>query len=210
MTQCTARSKRTGERCKGNAVEGRTVCYQHGGATPVGPALPQYKDGRHSKYLPGRLAESYRAAVNDAELLALRDDIALIDARLVELIGKIDTGESGEAWRTARDEHRALTTNLQLGLVPEANRNLEQLGRIIRQGMGDYMAWREIGEMLDRRERLVRSERQKMVQLQQMITSGQALVLMTRIVQLVKDNVSDPDALTAISDGIRRLATVDS
>lgn len=185
-------------------------CRIHGGKSLVGPASPAWKDGRHSKYLPTRLAESYRTAVNDAELLALRDDIALIDARLVELIGKIDTGETGEAWRKAKDTHQMLVSALQLGLAQEANRNLEELGKIIRRGLGDYMAWREIGEMLDRRERLVRSERQKMVQLQQMITSGQALVLMTRIVQLVKENVSDPDALTAISDGIRRLATVDS
>lgn len=33
-TQCTAKSRQTGERCKNYAIRGGTVCRFHGGATP--------------------------------------------------------------------------------------------------------------------------------------------------------------------------------
>lgn len=32
MSQCTATSKSTGERCQNDAIKGGTVCWQHGGA----------------------------------------------------------------------------------------------------------------------------------------------------------------------------------
>ena len=34
MAQCTAKSKRTGERCKANAVQGYSVCRMHGAGSP--------------------------------------------------------------------------------------------------------------------------------------------------------------------------------
>lgn len=34
MGQCTAKSKRSGERCKGPAIPGATVCHTHGGGAP--------------------------------------------------------------------------------------------------------------------------------------------------------------------------------
>ncbi len=52
--QCTATSKRTGERCRKSAMLGRTVCLAHGGRTPRGVASPHFKHGRHSKQLPFR------------------------------------------------------------------------------------------------------------------------------------------------------------
>ncbi|WP_367619416.1 HGGxSTG domain-containing protein [Bilophila wadsworthia] len=33
MGQCTAKSKRTGERCRRAAMHGQAVCYMHGGAS---------------------------------------------------------------------------------------------------------------------------------------------------------------------------------
>ena len=48
--RCTAKSKRTGERCKGPAVRGWTVCRFHGagGGSPRGEAHPAYKHGMRS------------------------------------------------------------------------------------------------------------------------------------------------------------------
>lgn len=209
MTQCTAKSKRTGERCKRPAIVGRTVCYHHGGKIPRGPALPQYKDGRYSKLLPARLAANYERAASDADLLVLREDIALVDTRLADLLGRVDSGESGEAWRKARDAFNMLKDGLAQSDTVAAKAGMTKLDEIITRGRSDHFAWREIGDLLDRRERLVRSERRRMVELQQMITNEQALTMMSAIVALVKEHVDDKHALAAISDGIRRLAMVD-
>ncbi len=49
--RCTARSKRTGERCKGPAVTGWAVCRFHGsgGGHPPGKAHPSWRHGMRSR-----------------------------------------------------------------------------------------------------------------------------------------------------------------
>jgi hypothetical protein len=49
--RCTAKSKRTGERCKAPAVKGWNVCRFHGarGGAPEGEANGAWKHGHYSK-----------------------------------------------------------------------------------------------------------------------------------------------------------------
>src|SRR5918992_3542816 len=96
--QCRAKSKRSQVQCRKAAVVGREVCSMHGGKSLVGPAVNTYRSGRHSRYLPVRMAAKYQEAEHDPELLSLRDQIALVDARLADLLARVDTGESGSLW----------------------------------------------------------------------------------------------------------------
>ena len=69
-------------------------CYMHGGPTPVGPALPQFKHGRYSvllKEIKG-LGAHYETAIADPNLLALDGEIALTDARIGSLLEKVQKG----------------------------------------------------------------------------------------------------------------------
>lgn len=52
--QCTATSKRTGQRCHKPAMIDRTVCQIHGGKTPRGVASPHFHHGRYSILLRAR------------------------------------------------------------------------------------------------------------------------------------------------------------
>lgn len=51
--RCSAKSKRTGERCKGPAVRGWQVCRFHGagGGHGAGPDHPSYRHGMRSQEL---------------------------------------------------------------------------------------------------------------------------------------------------------------
>jgi hypothetical protein len=88
--QCTATSKRSGQRCRKSAMRGRTVCLAHGGRTPRGAASPHFKTGRYSRSLPGHLVAAYERALADPTLLSLRDEVALTDAMIAELLGQLD------------------------------------------------------------------------------------------------------------------------
>lgn len=48
--RCTAKSKRTGHRCKAPAVKGWQVCRMHGagGGAPAGSVHPNYRHGGRS------------------------------------------------------------------------------------------------------------------------------------------------------------------
>ena len=82
---CGAKT-RSGSACQNRPMpNGR--CRMHGGKSLGGIASPNFKHGGYSKFLPVRLGDNYQEAMADPELLALRDDIALLDARVHDLMG---------------------------------------------------------------------------------------------------------------------------
>ncbi len=118
--RCHAHNRK-GEQCRKPAVPGRTVCHYHGGKTPVGAAAPAFKHGRYSKYLPKRWLERYEAALANPDLLALKDEIALIDLRIADLVEGATTPEKQAAvWPdllAAIERRRRLTETEQQRLL---------------------------------------------------------------------------------------------
>src|SRR5262245_57591682 len=103
---CGAKNRK-GELCGRAPVPGRERCKLHGGNSLVGVAVGTYKTGRYSKYLPQHLLDRYHEAAGDANLLALRDEIGVVDARLADLLKRVDTGESGARWKVLQAAWRA-------------------------------------------------------------------------------------------------------
>lgn len=209
MKQCTANSRQTGERCKLPPTPGRNVCRFHGGKTLQGLASPTIKNGKYSKYLPARLLAIYEESTDDPRLLDLSNDISLVDARLADLLKRVDTGESGEAWQLAREAQKALNEGLTKGDMALARMALSDLEGIIKRGMSDYMAWREIGTLLDRRERLVRSQRKSEIEAGELIPKAEVRLLTSYLLRAVTENVKDPATLDRISASFRSIAMVD-
>lgn len=180
-------------------------CYLHGGMTPRGVASPQFRTGRYSKVLPARLTDRYREALDDPALLELREEISLLDARLADLLGRVETGESGEVWRLLRAAFAEFTKARSAAKIPEMTAALGVIEGLIVRGLADYAAWQEVGAVLEQRRKLVESERKRLVEMQQMITSEQAMVMLAAVVDTVRRHVTDRSALAAISADIARL-----
>lgn len=123
----------------------------HGGNIPTGPALPQFKTGRYSKHLPARLADRYHEALADSELLAVRDDVALLDSHLAELLDRLHTDDamaSVGTWGTVRDlleqrrklvetEQRRLVTMQQMITAEQAVALLGAVAGVIQRHVTD-------------------------------------------------------------------------
>jgi hypothetical protein len=80
-------------------MRGRTVCLAHGGKTPRGATSPHFKTGRYSRSLPGHLVAAYEQALQDPTLMSLRDEIALTDAMISELLRQLDDDDSDAKYR---------------------------------------------------------------------------------------------------------------
>ena len=171
---CGAKT-RSGGACR-NAVMAHNRCRMHGGATPSGLAAPQTKHGRYSKELPVRLLAKFNEAQADADLLHLTAELGVIDARLGEVISRVDTGESGKAWKEAIGLLDGYFANRALGIDNDAD--LKELRRILKAGLGDYAAWEEIFALMDTRRRFVESERRRHVENQEMMSQKQVYLLM--------------------------------
>jgi hypothetical protein len=151
----------------------------------------------------------YRAAVQDPTLMELRRDIALVDARIIDLLQRVDTGESSAVWQeakaTLRRFHRA-----QARQDPEKMReHLHVLQELIERGANDYAAWAEIGAEVERRRKLVESEQKRLVLASEMLSAEQAMHLLTVVVDVIKRHIPDAKTLRAIAGDVERLTHVE-
>lgn len=208
MRQCGAKTKGGGI-CKQAALQnGR--CHYHGGKSLAGIASPRYIEGKYSKVIPARLAGNYAAAQADMRLLELRDEVALIDARLLDLLSRVDTGESGAIWADLKKRR------MELQAAQKANDTLGQIGALnailtlIDQGYTDYRAWGEVASTLEQRRRLVESERKRLTEMQQTITAERAMLLLGAVVGVIQQHVHDRAALAGITTGIQKLIEADA
>ncbi len=202
---CGAKT-RSGHPCK-NAPMANGRCRMHGGKQPHGIARSNTKHGRYSKYLPGRLLERYQESLVDSELLALREEISIVDARISDLLTRVESGESGENWEAiqkAWQEFREARSTRKTELIAIAEDRLEMA---IDAGVTDYTAWTEVRQAIELRRKLVDSERKRLVAAQQMITADEVMLLITAIADTVRRNVSDSDTLSAIQADIDQLIT---
>lgn len=165
---------------------------------------PAWKGGRHAR-LPASLALAYARGLADAELLSLRAELALLDARAGELLGRLPTGESGAAWRLARRHARALAGAVRSGDGAATASTLDALGRLLDGAAGDAATWRELRETVALRARVAEAERRRVETLSASLTAEQALALAGRLAEIVRANVSDPEALARISQALRVL-----
>lgn len=200
MAQCTATVRKTGERCRRRAVTGYRVCQVHGAGSPKKgrPGGRPIETGIHSSKLPERMREKYLEAIGDPELLNLRSSIALVDARLEDLLGRVDSGESGAAWVNVRKCLDAFLKEFY-GNGDHVALQLEELKLAIQKGLDDYAAWSEIQALLEQRRKIVESEQKRLVALQQVITVEKAMILFAAITDVIKRNVTDRQQLASIS-----------
>jgi hypothetical protein len=210
MAKCNGTSKRSGGPCDRDAMP-NGVCYTHGGKSPGGIASATFKTGRYSKYLPDRLAGRYEQAAADPDLLALRDDIALLDTRIAQTVSALDTGESREAWSSLfalwQQLDQDMSRLLDDGETPETmERTVSSLGETIKRGLSEGYVWSEIRGLLKERAALVAGEQKRLVDMQQYVTATQAMGFVAAVMASVRKHVSDRSALAAISSDLTGLS----
>lgn len=145
----------------------------------------------------------------DPHILDLNEDIALVDTRLGELLGKIDTGETASTWLALSGAYIALRAAIQRKDTTTITAQLAALDRLITEGGSDYAVWEDIGRALEQRRKLVESENKRRKDMQEFITSQQALAIMGAVVGIIKQHVTDDKQLQAISRAIDALALTD-
>ena len=204
--QCGA-PKRDGTPCTNPAMpNGR--CRMHNGNAKFGIAHPNYQGKGKSKYLPERMRATYEAALDDPELLVLRNDIAIIDARLYDLLQRVDTGESGKLWRDAQTAYFDLLEAMRAQDVKLINSAISKMGRCLDSGVDDYTAWDEVTKAIQQRKGLAESERKRLIEARQMISVEQAMMLLTALLITIKEHVKDTTALAAIQREFIRITTL--
>lgn len=208
--KCTAKSKQTGERCKRWPSKGRTVCASHGGKTLVGIDSPSFRHGRYSKHLPDQLAARYVEALNDTDLICLDDEIALIDSRISRQLDQLkQSGVNDRTLRHLKVLYQRFQQHTNAGKARLAISAITALGSLLEQASDSSLAWGEIDELIERRRRLVETERKRLLDEDQVVTVDRLMVLMAALVDIIRRNVASGEERAAVSNEIRLLVSGD-
>lgn len=214
--RCTAWSCRNGRQCDKLPIRGKTKCRSHGGTSPSGITHGRYKHGRYRTILRQNLVAAFERSIQDKDLLALNNEIALVDTRTEELLGKLDTGESGANWKRLTElvsefDYRKRMAKATLSEADkkryeaEAAENLNQILVLVRKGQGDFSLWNEVKDNLEQRRRLVETERRRLMDMEAVLTTEKALALVNALGMAVRAYVTDGTTLTSIEAEFRRL-----
>ena len=213
--------------CKAFAMKDKTKCRNHGGLSLSGINSPRFKTGRYSKYLPQGLMTKYDEARKDPDLLNLRDEISLNDARLKQLIEKLPEGGASRSWIDLRstwtellNAQRAVSNAATDPERRQAQQSLanvfRQLNEVIEDGASEAGVWNDIITTVDNRRKLVASESKRLTDMEQTITAEKAMALVYAVLDIIRRNVvtivTDPAVqkkLTSkIATDVRGLVTI--
>jgi len=195
--------KKNGDRCGNGVRRGWTVCWKHGAGKESNPAGRPVTVGRYSKFLPHGLLDNYAAAMSDPEYLSLRDELALIEARMGELLTRLDTSQSANAWANVRNAY------LQMRKCETEDDMLDVEGMLEEALAGhdaELTVWNSLSDLIATRRRLADTERRRIVDAQQYLNYQEANALIAAVMDAVLTNVSDPQARSAISERLRQFA----
>jgi hypothetical protein len=179
----------------------------HGGSSAqqelVGAANPAFKHGRYSRALPVDLGERYAEALASSDLLSLRDEVAVLEARIAELLAA--AAPAREHWAAAgaafADMRRASATGDAAAMTTAASR----LDAALRAGSRSGAAWSEVAALMERKRRMARDEVRRLQALGQTITAERAMVLVAALADSVMRNVTDTAARARVRDDFARL-----
>lgn len=205
---CGAKT-RSGKPCQSKPMpNGR--CRMHGGSTPHGAELPQFKHGKFSKYLPNRLMEIYEDVESDLEHNLLSRNIKLRETFLREKLAMLDDApDSREAWEQLRDSVDEMTRafeNDDLGLVKIG---LMSLDRLINNMQAYHMAVDEIRSDLAEQ----RKDKQTLSAIEykgeNAVPITELMSFVSAILNLISTTVSNANERNKIYDAIDRLTRVE-
>ena len=209
--RCGAQLRRSdpAKYCKKTPCPDRLRCRLHGGLTPRGVLSAAYKGRGYSKDLPTRLLDRMVDGLNDPELTSLRSEVALLDARLGELLESLADAGTPDAWSQVKDivvglryvADRPDLDDREAALTGLATR-LEVAATVMAENTG---AWKEIYLVIDRRRRTVGVELKREQQEEHTLMHSQALYFFQQLLLSVHEEVPDVDTRARLAARIAKL-----
>ena len=168
----------------------------HGGTQPIGPFSPSFKTGEFSRHLPARMS-AVLAGIDGYDVLDLTDRIKVLDARLIDVIQRADSGESGERWRQLKAEWDKVQEARAAGDTAAMALALNEVGKLITQGLSDWNLWSQVEDSIVKTTKVVESQRKRAIENSEMLTAIDARAMMRAMAEglrrSVDEHVTDPE-----------------
>lgn len=200
---CQTFTRRT---CRAVVKTVGSACRAHGGKSPRGLAHPNFTHGRHSKYTSGlnigRLMDQYQAALDNPDLLSLRDEIAVLDVLLPKALDQSLNGS------TASFKHIRVAVDALLIATPGSAKQkaTRKLLKLVDAAAASAAARDEFLKLAEQRRLLTASELRRETATLGMVPLSDVLSLITAVADVLKKHVSDIGERTRIFEALGELS----
>jgi len=169
--------------CEKPARLGFQVCQYHGAGRhkPGGRPL---KSGAYSTVLPEHLLKRYEESLEDPDILAMQNELALLRTYIGDIIKQ--WGDDPPNTEEMADAIESMGAALRAGELKEAQDEFLRLERVFLSGRGKFAALREIRGMVEQLRRVSTTERARLVAAEQIITVREAMALVANLVRILK------------------------
>ncbi len=195
---CGAKT-RNGGMCQKPPIVGRTRCRNHGGMSLQGADNPHYKTGRYSKYMPDKLWERFQLMKDDPNIIDLRENIALLDVRLEQLVERTGEGDFGKGWVTIRRLYDKIQSAIKNGDTDQVKPLLDDMGDIIHSGENEYKTWKEITEVNEKRVATAKIHQDIVHKQENAIAMDDFMQMVERVLYTLKEEIQDTIMLNRVS-----------
>lgn len=165
--------------------------------TLSGPAHPSWKHGGRSYVVPRRLQEGVDRVMNDPDYLSLKGEIALAAARHQELLNGLSTGETGAAWLAAQAAYGDTMVAMATGEDPMPY--LDNLRRLLDQGVEDVRKWDELRKNADHIRKLSNTERVRQEALAEYMTAEGGVAFVGTLLAMLKEVCTQEQLVTIMN-----------
>lgn len=179
-------------------------CRLHGGASPSGKDHGRYKDGKYAKTLPAGIRDTYEEVQQDDHLTDLREELALIVTRIVEVTEALEDRDSAELWKDIEETFGKFQAARAAEDRDEVVARLHELEALIQEGAEQRSKWQEITDLVERKRKLVDSERQREKALQAYIPIDDFVMSMNVVDSILRRHIDDPETMREIADELKR------
>lgn len=180
-------------------------CKNHGGMSLSGVAHPGFKKGRFSKALPSRLIERYEEALEDDKLADFTEDLAVIDARLSDLLLSMDEGGGAQIFREVKESFESFQVASSEGDTQAMRESLRRLDSAIKRGGKEAYLWSELRQLQEQRRKIILAQAKHLQLTNQTVTVTKVNLLISALLDAVRRNVGDPKTLRDINNEFLRI-----
>lgn len=213
--------------CVAPVVKGMTRCGVHGGGHPlIGKPLGHhnFKTGAQSKYLeirmagqiikakqegrfkddlPNTLAGRYLTAVNDPTLMDLTSEMAVLDARVAQLLEKVDEAQvTPDMWDKMVGAFEEMDHAMKMHDTPGVKTAMRDMRSIANRVKDDRNNWDEIYRSFEQKRKLQEAERRRREAANLLLTIEQFYDKIAKILAVLFETVEYFESKGWIENGI--------
>lgn len=179
-----------GERCGRPAITGKQYCQFHGGKQRIAamrkPGTPGKK---YDKYMPASLIDKYNEAMDDPDLISLRDSIALVDARIKDTLSHFDEMVPEKYWRDFQSLWADFMFAIRTNDTVRQTVLVRQIDAKIQETTAYANMWDELTNSLDLHRKLVDTEYRRLNAMKSMMPIDEVMRLLATVTLSMRDAV---------------------